>query len=155
MHGDYEFPPRDLLQEPPSLDGNVITQEMLERSAGLLESVLEDFGVRGEIIHVRPGPVVTLYEFEPAPGVKSSRVIGLADDIARSMSALSARVAVVPGRNVIGIELPNANRETVYLREMIDSRTFESSNYRLPLCRVKALVASRSLRNLQRCLICS
>ncbi|WP_273728448.1 DNA translocase FtsK [Brucella gallinifaecis] len=139
MHGDYEFPPRELLQEPPSLDGNVITQEMLERSAGLLESVLEDFGVRGEIIHVRPGPVVTLYEFEPAPGVKSSRVIGLADDIARSMSALSARVAVVPGRNVIGIELPNANRETVYLREMIDSRTFESSNYRLPLCLGKGI----------------
>lgn len=139
MHGDYEFPPRDLLQEPPSLDNNVITQEMLERSAGLLESVLEDFGVRGEIIHVRPGPVVTLYEFEPAPGVKSSRVIGLADDIARSMSALSARVAVVPGRNVIGIELPNANRETVYLRELIDSRTFESSNFRLPLCLGKGI----------------
>ncbi|MDR6432265.1 DNA translocase FtsK [Brucella pseudogrignonensis] len=139
IHGDYEFPPRDLLQEPPSLDGNVITQEMLERSAGLLESVLEDFGVRGEIIHVRPGPVVTLYEFEPAPGVKSSRVIGLSDDIARSMSALSARVAVIPGRNVIGIELPNASRETVYLREMIDSRTFESSNYRLPLCLGKGI----------------
>ncbi len=117
----------------------LITQEMLERSAGLLESVLEDFGVRGEIIHVRPGPVVTLYEFEPAPGVKSSRVIGLADDIARSMSALSARVAVVPGRNVIGIELPNANRETVYLREMIDSRAFESSSYRLPLCLGKGI----------------
>ncbi|MFQ0814082.1 cell division protein FtsK [Brucella anthropi] len=139
MHGAYEFPPRDLLQLPPEQDGNVITQEMLERSAGLLESVLEDFGVRGEIIHVRPGPVVTLYEFEPAPGVKSSRVIGLADDIARSMSALSARVAVVPGRNVIGIELPNANRETVYLREMIDSRTFEASNYRLPLCLGKGI----------------
>ncbi|MFD1198750.1 DNA translocase FtsK [Brucella gallinifaecis] len=139
MHGDYVFPPCNLLQEPPSLEGNVITQEMLERSAGLLESVLEDFGVRGEIIHVRPGPVVTLYEFEPAPGVKSSRVIGLADDIARSMSALSARVAVVPGRNVIGIELPNANRETVYLREMIDSRTFESSTYHLPLCLGKGI----------------
>jgi len=139
IHGSYEFPPRDLLQMPPEQAGNVITQEMLERSAGLLESVLEDFGVRGEIIHVRPGPVVTLYEFEPAPGVKSSRVIGLADDIARSMSALSARVAVVPGRNVIGIELPNANRETVYLREMIDSRTFEASNYRLPLCLGKGI----------------
>ncbi|MGU3400821.1 DNA translocase FtsK [Brucellaceae bacterium D45D] len=139
LSGEYEFPPRDLLQEPPAQDGNVITQEMLERSAGLLESVLEDFGVRGEIIHVRPGPVVTLYEFEPAPGVKSSRVIGLSDDIARSMSALSARVAVVPGRNVIGIELPNANRETVYLREMIDSRTFEASNYRLPLCLGKGI----------------
>ncbi len=139
VHGAYEFPPRDLLQQPPVQEGNIITQEMLERSAGLLESVLEDFGVRGEIIHVRPGPVVTLYEFEPAPGVKSSRVIGLADDIARSMSALSARVAVVPGRNVIGIELPNANRETVYLREMIDSRAFESSSYRLPLCLGKGI----------------
>ena len=139
IHGDYQFPPRDLLQEPPCPEGNVITQEMLERSAGLLESVLEDFGVRGEIIHVRPGPVVTLYEFEPAPGVKSSRVIGLADDIARSMSALSARVAVVPGRNVIGIELPNATRETVYLRELVDSQAFESSNYRLPLCLGKGI----------------
>uniref|UniRef100_A0A914Z7D9 FtsK alpha domain-containing protein n=1 Tax=Panagrolaimus superbus TaxID=310955 RepID=A0A914Z7D9_9BILA len=102
MSGEgYEYPPRALLQEPVYKDGAIISQEMLERSAGLLESILEDFGVRGEIIHVRPGPVVTLYEFEPAPGVKSSRVIGLADDIARSMSALSARVAVVPGRNVI------------------------------------------------------
>ena len=136
---DYVFPPRDLLQMPAVKEGNVITQEMLERSAGLLESVLEDFGVRGEIIHVRPGPVVTLYEFEPAPGVKSSRVIGLADDIARSMSALSARVAVVPGRNVIGIELPNATRETVYLREMIESRAFVSSNYRLPICLGKGI----------------
>ncbi|MGU3574081.1 DNA translocase FtsK [Brucellaceae bacterium C25G] len=137
--GEYEFPPRSLLQEPPAIDGTVITQEMLERSAGLLESVLEDFGVRGEIIHVRPGPVVTLYEFEPAPGVKSSRVIGLADDIARSMSALSARVAVVPGRNVIGIELPNANRETVYFREMIESAAFQKSDYHLPLGLGKAI----------------
>ena len=140
VSGDYIFPPNALLQLPPVQDeSTIITQEMLERSAGLLESVLEDFGVRGEIIHVRPGPVVTLYEFEPAPGVKSSRVIGLSDDIARSMSALSARVAVVPGRNVIGIELPNANRETVYLREMIDSRAFEASNYRLPLCLGKGI----------------
>lgn len=137
--GEYEFPPHSLLQEPPAMDGTVITQEMLERSAGLLESVLEDFGVRGEIIHVRPGPVVTLYEFEPAPGVKSSRVIGLADDIARSMSALSARVAVVPGRNVIGIELPNANRETVYFREMIESKAFQDSDYHLPLGLGKAI----------------
>ena len=137
--GEYEFPPRSLLQEPPAMDGTVITQEMLERSAGLLESVLEDFGVRGEIIHVRPGPVVTLYEFEPAPGVKSSRVIGLSDDIARSMSALSARVAVVPGRNVIGIELPNANRETVYFREMIESAAFQKSDFHLPLGLGKAI----------------
>ncbi|WP_454853214.1 DNA translocase FtsK [Rhizobium binxianense] len=129
----YEFPPRALLQEPPERVGEIMSQETLEQNAGLLESVLEDFGVKGEIIHVRPGPVVTLYEFEPAPGVKSSRVIGLADDIARSMSALSARVAVVPGRNVIGIELPNATRETVYFREMIESQDFERSGYKLAL----------------------
>jgi S-DNA-T family DNA segregation ATPase FtsK/SpoIIIE len=132
--GDYEFPPRELLQEPAARTGVIMTQETLEQNAGLLESVLEDFGVKGEIIHVRPGPVVTLYEFEPAPGVKSSRVIGLADDIARSMSALSARVAVVPGRNVIGIELPNALRETVYFRELIDAQSFESTEFKLALC---------------------
>ncbi|CCM73999.1 DNA translocase FtsK [Rhizobium mesoamericanum] len=129
----YEFPSHSLLQEPPERIGEIMSQETLEQNAGLLESVLEDFGIKGEIIHVRPGPVVTLYEFEPAPGVKSSRVIGLADDIARSMSALSARVAVVPGRNVIGIELPNALRETVYFREMIESQDFEKSGYKLAL----------------------
>ncbi|WFU02642.1 DNA translocase FtsK [Rhizobium sp. CB3171] len=131
--GEYELPPRELLQEPAARTGVIMTQETLEQNAGLLESVLEDFGVKGEIIHVRPGPVVTLYEFEPAPGVKSSRVINLADDIARSMSALSARVAVVPGRNVIGIELPNVTRETVYFREMIESADFERSGYKLAL----------------------
>jgi S-DNA-T family DNA segregation ATPase FtsK/SpoIIIE len=139
MRGDYEFPPRALLQDPPETVGFVMTQDQLERNAGLLESVLEDFGIRGEIIHVRPGPVVTLYEFEPAPGVKSSRVIGLADDIARSMSALSARVAVVPGRNVIGIELPNANRETVYFGELIDSQDFSRTGFKLPLCLGKTI----------------
>lgn len=130
---DYTFPSVDLLQPPVYKDGAVISQETLERSAGLLESVLEDFGIKGEIIHVRPGPVVTLYEFEPAPGVKSSRVIGLADDIARSMSAVSARVAVIPGRNVIGIELPNAVRETVFLREIVQSKAFETSEFKLAL----------------------
>jgi S-DNA-T family DNA segregation ATPase FtsK/SpoIIIE len=139
LNGEYEFPPRALLQDPPLTTGFVMTQEQLERNAGLLEAVLEDFGIRGEIIHVRPGPVVTLYEFEPAPGVKSSRVIGLADDIARSMSALSARVAVVPGRNVIGIELPNATRETVYFGELIDSQDFSRTGYKLPLCLGKTI----------------
>ncbi|MDD9332287.1 MAG: DNA translocase FtsK, partial [Bartonella sp.] len=110
-----------------------------ERSAGLLESVLEDFGIKGEIIHVRPGPVVTMYEFEPAAGVKSSRVIGLSDDIARSMSAISARVAVIPGRNVIGIELPNAVREIVYLRELIQSSTFGDSEFKLALALGKGI----------------
>ncbi|WP_369985504.1 DNA translocase FtsK [Sinorhizobium fredii] len=135
----YEFPSKELLQEPPQGQGFFMTQEQLEQNAGLLESVLEDFGVKGEIIHVRPGPVVTLYEFEPAPGVKSSRVIGLADDIARSMSALSARVAVVPGRNVIGIELPNATRETVYFRELIESDDFRRTGCKLALCLGKTI----------------
>ncbi|WP_421870035.1 DNA translocase FtsK [Pararhizobium sp.] len=137
--GEYVFPPVTLLQEPSVQQTAVITQEALEQSAGLLESVLEDFGVRGEIIDVRPGPVVTLYEFEPAPGVKSSRVIGLSDDIARSMSALSARVAVVPGRNVIGIELPNPVRETVYFRELIESENYGETRFKLALCLGKTI----------------
>jgi S-DNA-T family DNA segregation ATPase FtsK/SpoIIIE len=101
--------------------------------------VLGDFGVRGEIINARPGPVVTLYELEPAPGIKSSRVIGLSDDIARSMSALSARVAVVSGRNVIGIELPNQTREKVYLRELLASDEYSRSGAKLPLCLGKTI----------------
>jgi S-DNA-T family DNA segregation ATPase FtsK/SpoIIIE len=105
----------------------------------MLESVLDDFGIKGEIIHVRPGPVVTLYELQPAPGIKSSRVVGLADDIARSMSAISVRVAVVPGRNVIGIELPNARREMVYLRELLASKDFEDVKGHLPLCLGKTI----------------
>ncbi|TGS11200.1 MULTISPECIES: DNA translocase FtsK [unclassified Mesorhizobium] len=129
----YELPSEELLQMPPEGQGFYMSQERMEQNADLLESVLEDFGVKGEIIHVRPGPVVTLYEFEPAPGVKSSRVIGLADDIARSMSAISARVAVVPGRNVIGIELPNETRETVYFRELIGSAGFRNTSCKLAL----------------------
>ncbi|HEY4199387.1 MAG TPA: DNA translocase FtsK, partial [Devosiaceae bacterium] len=113
--------------------------ERLEAMARRLEGVLEDFGVKGDIINVRPGPVVTLYELEPAPGIKSSRVISLADDIARSMSAISARVAVVPGRNAIGIELPNENRETVYLREMLASTDFEKMKGKLPICLGKTI----------------
>ncbi|WP_256751883.1 DNA translocase FtsK [Mesorhizobium sp. Mes31] len=137
--GAYELPSEELLQQPPEGQGFYMSQERLEQNADLLESVLEDFGVRGEIIHVRPGPVVTLYEFEPAPGVKSSRVIGLADDIARSMSAISARVAVVPGRNVIGIELPNETRETVYFRELIESEGFRRTSCKLALCLGKTI----------------
>ncbi|MAM10985.1 MAG: DNA translocase FtsK [Rhizobiaceae bacterium] len=131
---DFVFPSIELLQTPRADEANEFSQEALEQSAGLLESILEDFGVKGEIIDVRPGPVVTMYEFEPAPGVKSSRVINLSDDIARSMSALSARVAVIPGRNVIGIELPNEERETVYLRELFESRLYMTTDFRLPLC---------------------
>ncbi|WP_181409886.1 DNA translocase FtsK [Martelella alba] len=136
---DYLFPAIDLLQSPRPNPAAEMSQEHLEQSAGLLENILEDFGVKGEIIDVRPGPVVTLYEFEPAPGVKSSRVINLSDDIARSMSALSARVAVIPGRNVIGIELPNEERETVYLRELFESRSYVGTDFRLPLCLGKTI----------------
>ena len=116
-----------------------MSSDALEQNARLLEGVLEDFGVRGEIVNVRPGPVVTLYELEPAPGIKSSRVIGLADDIARSMSAISARVAVVPGRNAIGIELPNQRRETVYLRELISQDDFAESQMTLALALGKTI----------------
>jgi len=131
---EYELPPLRLLAEAKAT-GKVpgLSADALEQNARILEGVLEDFGVRGEIIEVRPGPVVTLYELEPAPGIKSSRVIGLADDIARSMSAISARVAVIPGKNAIGIELPNARRETVYLREMLAAQDFEKSKSKLAL----------------------
>ena len=135
----YQLPPLMLLSEPRRHAGPVVSEDALEQNARLLEGVLEDFGVRGEIMNVRPGPVVTLYELEPAPGTKSSRVISLADDVARSMSAVSARIAVVSGRNAIGIELPNQRRETVYLRELLASSDFESSKYRLPLCLGKTI----------------
>ncbi|MCJ2011403.1 DNA translocase FtsK, partial [Methylobacterium sp. J-076] len=132
---DYEVPALDLLAEPrgPS-QASLVSADALEQNATLLEATLGDFGVRGDILAVRPGPVVTLYELEPAPGTKSSRVIALADDIARSMSAVSARVAVVPGRNAIGIELPNARREMVYLRELLASEDFVETKHKLALC---------------------
>ncbi|MEM6852628.1 MAG: DNA translocase FtsK 4TM domain-containing protein, partial [Pseudomonadota bacterium] len=137
--GAYELPPLSLLAKPKEQAGPTVSDEALEQNARLLEGVLSDFGVRGEIINVRPGPVVTLYELEPAAGVKSSRVIGLADDIARSMSAVAARVAVVPGRNVIGIELPNLDRETVYLRESLSEPDYEQSPGGLALALGKSI----------------
>ena len=127
-----------------------MSADALEQNATLLESTLEDFGVRGEIINVRPGPVVTLYELEPAPGTKSSRVISLADDIARSMSAVSARVAVVQGRNAIGIELPNPKRETVYLRELLASQDFGASKGKLALCLGKTIGGEPVIADLAR-----
>ncbi len=131
---DFALPPLSVLTQPkPRSASGMVTDAMLQENAQILEGVLEDFGVRGEIINVRPGPVVTLYELEPAPGIKSSRVIGLADDIARSMSAISVRVAVVPGRNVIGIELPNMDRETVFLRELLASTDFAETGFDLAL----------------------
>ena len=137
---DFELPPLHLLTEAPADIGeHGLSEEALAQNAQLLEGVLDDFGVKGEIVHVRPGPVVTLYELEPAPGIKSSRVIGLADDIARSMSAIAARVAVIPGKNAIGIELPNAKRETVYLHESVASKTFEANKGKLPICLGKTI----------------
>jgi S-DNA-T family DNA segregation ATPase FtsK/SpoIIIE len=135
----FELPPLALLMEPKRTNAGKLSAESLEQNARLLEGVLDDFGVKGEIVNVRPGPVVTLYELEPAPGIKSSRVIGLADDIARSMSAISARVAVVQGRNAIGIELPNQLRETVFLRELIASQDFEASKYKLAIALGKTI----------------
>ncbi|KQR79173.1 FtsK/SpoIIIE family DNA translocase [Rhizobium sp. Leaf341] len=139
-NGTFTLPPLEFLAEPKNVVRDAtLSADALEQNARMLEGVLEDFGVKGEIIHVRPGPVVTLYELEPAPGIKSSRVIGLADDIARSMSAIAARVAVVPGRNAIGIELPNQRRETVYLRELIGSRDFEGSKAKLAMALGKTI----------------
>eukprot|EP01037_Dinobryon_pediforme_P014119 gene14119-14238_t len=135
----YVLPQLAFLADAKKQPVTRISEEALEQNARLLEGVLEDFGVKGEIINVRPGPVVTLYELEPAPGVKSSRVIGLADDIARSMSAISARVAVVQGRNAIGIELPNQRRETVYLRELLACEDFEKSRLRLAIALGKTI----------------
>jgi len=125
---DYVPPPLELLEMPAASNkDNAVNKDALQQNAQFLGSVLEDFGVKGEIVKVRPGPVVTLYELEPAPGTKTSRVIGLSDDIARSMSAVSVRVSVVPGRNVIGIELPNVTREMVHLREILGSADFEKT----------------------------
>ena len=137
--GGYVLPALELLATPKAIGRAVLSADALQTNATALEGVLGDFGVRGEIINAHPGPVVTLYELEPAPGIKSSRVIGLADDIARSMSALSARVAVVAGRNVIGIELPNPTREKVYLREQLASSDYVDTSAKLPLCLGKTI----------------
>ena len=130
----FELPPIAVLTAPKASDRQPLSRSELDSNSRALEGVLGDFGVRGEIVKAHPGPVVTLYELEPAPGIKSSRVIGLSDDIARSMSALSARVAVVPGRNAIGIELPNPHREKVYLRELLAVKDYAETVAKLPLC---------------------
>src|SRR5579883_3205374 len=144
------LPSLELLTAPPPSRGMTINEEALQQNARLLESVLDDFGVRGQIVKVRPGPVVTLYELEPAPGIKASRIVGLADDIARSMSAISARVAVVPGRNVIGIELPNAKAETVYLRELLAAPAYEHTASRLTLVLGKDIGGAAVIADLAR-----
>ncbi|WP_425532414.1 DNA translocase FtsK [Aquabacter sediminis] len=148
--GFYQMPDLKLLTAPPPSKGPAMSPEALQETARLLEGTLEDFGVRGEIVQVRPGPVVTLYELEPAPGIKSSRVIGLADDIARSMSAISARVAVVPGRNAIGIELPNAKREKVLLRELLATKDFSDSGHKLAIALGKTIGGEPVIADLAR-----
>ncbi|SNR35460.1 DNA translocase FtsK [Paracoccus sediminis] len=145
---DYECPPLTLLTAPSAGDQPQISEDVLMDNARMLEAVLDDYGVKGQITEVRPGPVVTLYELEPAPGLKASRVIGLSDDIARSMSALSARVSTVPGRTVIGIELPNARREKVLLREILASRAFGDGTQPLPLALGKDIGGDPVVANL-------
>ncbi|ART99520.1 DNA translocase FtsK [Yoonia vestfoldensis] len=147
-YADYERPPLSLLTNPIEIQRHHLSDESLSENARMLESVLDDYGVKGDIIAVRPGPVVTMYELEPAPGLKASRVIGLADDIARSMSALSARVSTVPGRSVIGIELPNENREKVVLREILSHRDFGDGNQKLPLALGKDIGGEPIIANL-------
>jgi DNA segregation ATPase FtsK/SpoIIIE, S-DNA-T family len=155
-HAEYSDEPYDppshklLQQKPRSARGRGVSDEVLQENARELEGVLQDFGVKGEITNVRPGPVVTLYELEPAPGTKSSRVIGLADDIARSMSAIAARVAVVPGRNAIGIELPNDRREMVMLRELFESADFQDTDARLALSLGKTIGGEPIIADLSR-----
>ena len=149
--GECQLPPLSMLTLPPDRgDRQASNDEALAQNARLLEAVLDDFGVRGEIVKVRPGPVVTLYELEPAPGTKSSRVISLADDIARSMSAISVRVAVVPGRTVIGIELPNAKREMVYLRELLSDPSYENTAVDLTLALGKNIGGGTVITDLAR-----
>jgi len=147
---EYLMPSLDLLLTMETRSSSNADPDSLAENARLLESVLEDFSVQGEVVKVRPGPVVTLYEFEPAPGIKASRVIGLADDIARSMSAISVRVAVIPGHTVMGIELPNSNRETVSLRELLSSKDFERTASKLSLVLGKDISGAPVIADLTR-----
>ena len=126
LDGAWKFPPLSLLTVPPTRSAiGAPSEEALQANARLLETVLSDYGVEGRIVEIRPGPVVTLYELEPAPGIRSARVIGLADDVARSLSVTAVRIATVPGRNVIGIEVPNSRRETVYLAELLATEEWD------------------------------
>jgi len=148
--GTYKLPPFDILSAASGSRTPAVSAKALEENSRMLESVLEDFGVKGQVVQASPGPVVTLYELAPAPGIKSSRVIGLADDIARSMSAVSARVAVIPGKNAIGIELPNAKREKVVLREQLESKDFRDTPSSLPLCLGKTIGGEPVIADLAR-----
>jgi S-DNA-T family DNA segregation ATPase FtsK/SpoIIIE len=147
---DFTLPPLSLLKEPPRKKADTLPDDELLRRAQALETVLDDFGVKGKITRVHPGPVITLYELEPARGTKSSRVIGLADDIARSMSAVSARVSVIPGRDALGIELPNDVRETVHLRDLLGSPQFRDDQARLALALGKTIAGQPLIADLAR-----
>ena len=147
----YILPGLDLLSEVPSeRKENKVSEKQINENRALLTTTLSDFGISGKIISVNPGPFVTLYELEPAPGVKSSRVISLADDISRSMSSTSARIAVIPGKNSIGIELPNNNKETVYLREILESDHFVNKNGGIPLSLGKNIGGDPTIADLSR-----
>ena len=147
----YVLPGLDLLSEVPSeRKESKVSDKQINQNRDLLTTTLNDFGINGKIISVNPGPFVTLYELEPAPGVKSSRVISLADDISRSMSSISARIAVIPGKNSIGIELPNYNKETVYLREILESDIFVSKDDGIPLSLGKNIGGEPTIADLSR-----
>jgi S-DNA-T family DNA segregation ATPase FtsK/SpoIIIE len=149
-HAGWRLPPISLLKDPPPQREVGVSAEALQANARLLETVLSDYGVQGSIVEIRPGPVVTLYELEPAPGIRSARVIGLADDVARSLSVTAVRIATVPGRNVIGIEVPNAKRETVFLRELLSVEEWGSHSGRLPLALGKDIGGSPVIVDLAR-----
>ena len=146
----WNCPPLDLLRAAPARASTGPSAESLESNARLLETVLQDYGVQGKIVEIRPGPVVTLYELEPAPGIRSSRVIGLADDIARSLSVVAVRIATVSGRNVIGIEVPNAKRETVYLSELLGSEMWDGQSGKLSIALGKDISGAPIVADLAR-----
>jgi S-DNA-T family DNA segregation ATPase FtsK/SpoIIIE len=150
LDDNWNFPPLDLLRKPPAKTSVGPSVDALESNARLLETVLGDYGVQGKIVEIRPGPVVTLYELEPAPGIRSSRVIGLADDIARSLSVVAVRIATVSGRNVIGIEVPNARRETVYFSELIGGVEWEAQTGKLLLALGKDISGAPIIADLAR-----
>ena len=155
LDAGWKFPPLSLLNEPPQRAAAGPSEEALQANARLLETVLADYGVQGAIVEIRPGPVVTLYELVPAPGIRSARVIGLADDVARSLSVTAVRIATVPGRNVIGIEVPNAKRETVFLQRDSGERgvaTAITGGCRWRSARISA--AGRSSPTWRACRIC-
>ncbi|HVE22789.1 MAG TPA: DNA translocase FtsK 4TM domain-containing protein [Acidocella sp.] len=150
LEAGWNFPSLDLLRTAPPRNSTGPSPEALENNARLLENVLQDYGVQGKIVEIRPGPVVTLYELEPAPGIRSARVVGLADDIARSLSVVAVRIATVSGRNVIGIEVPNAKRETVYLSELLGAETWEKQSSKLTLALGKDISGAPVLADLAR-----